>query len=95
MIDAVVVRTVPYATLGALLGGAYFVALEWNVRLYTSRCTAVKALLLHLTRVGLATAGFMMFARQGAAPLLAGFAGFLIVRTLTVMRYGLVAARNS
>ena len=34
MIGVVVLRIVPYAALGALIGAAYFAALAWNVRLY-------------------------------------------------------------
>ena len=94
MISVVVLRIVPYAALGALIGAAYFTALGWNVRLYAAHGAGWKALLLHLSRLALAVMAFTLSARQGAAPLLAGFAGFLAMRTISVTHYGLVIERN-
>ena len=94
MIGVVVLRIVPYAALGALVGAAYFAALGWNVRLYAGHGAGWKALLLHLSRFGVAVAAFTLCARQGAAPLLASFAGFLAMRTISVNYYRLALERN-
>jgi F1F0 ATPase subunit 2 len=95
MIDVIVLRIVPYAALGALIGAAYFAALGWNVRLYADHGAGTGGLLLHLARLVVAVAAFTLCARQGAAPLLASFAGFLLARTISVNRYRLALARNS
>jgi len=94
MIGAVVLQIVPYAVLGALVGAAYFAALGWNVRLYAGHGAGSKALLLHLSRLVVAVAAFTLSARQGAAPLLASFAGFLVIRTISVNHYRLALERN-
>jgi F1F0 ATPase subunit 2 len=94
MIGVVVLRIVPYAALGALVGAAYFAALGWNVRLYAGHGAGWKALLLHLSRLGVAVAAFTLCARQGAGPLLASFAGFLAMRTISVNHYSLAVERN-
>jgi len=94
MIQLVVLRIVPYAALGALVGAAYFAALGWNVRLYAGHGAGWKALLLHLSRRAVAVAAFTLCARQGAAPLLASFAGFLVIRTISVNYYRLALERN-
>ena len=94
MIGVVVVRIVPYAALGALIGAAYFAALGWNVRLYAGHGAGRKALLLHLSRLAVAVAAFTLCARQGAAPMLASFAGFLAIRTISVNHYRLALQRN-
>ncbi len=93
MIELIVLRVVPYAALGALIGAAYFAALGWNVRLYTDNGAGWKSLLLHLARLVVAVAAFTLCARQGAAPLLISFAGFLAIRTISVSRYRLALAR--
>jgi F1F0 ATPase subunit 2 len=95
MIEVIVLRVVPYAALGGLIGSAYFAALAWNVRLYADSGAGSSAVLLHLARIVTAVVAFTLFARQGAAPLLASFAGFLVIRTISVNRYRLALARNS
>ena len=95
MIAVVVLRMVSYAMLGALIGAGHFAALEWNVRLYIGRVAGWKAALLHFSRLAVAMAAFTLCARQGAAALLASFAGFLAIRTTSVNRYRFVLARNS
>ncbi len=87
-------RMASYAASGALIGMAYFAALAWNVRLYTGRGAGRKALLLHLLRLAVAVAAFTLCARQGAAPMLASFAGFLAIRTILVNHYALAPQRN-
>ena len=94
MIGVVVLRIVPYAALGALVGAAYFAALGWNVRLYAGHGPGWKALLLHLSRLAVAVAAFTLCARQGAGPLLASFAGFLAMRTISINHYSLALERN-
>jgi len=94
MIGAVVLRIAPYAALGALVGAAYFAALGWNVRLYAGHGAGWKALLLHFSRLAAAVAAFTLCARQGPAPLLASFAGFLAARTISVNHYRLALERN-
>jgi len=86
---------VPYAAFGALIGAAYFAALGWNVRLYAGDGAGWQALLLHLSRIAFAIAALTLCARQGAAPLLASFAGFLATRTISVHRFKLAIERNS
>ena len=94
MIETFILRVASYAVLGALIGAAYFAALEWNVRLYAGRGAAWDTLLIHLTRLGFVAAAFTLCARQGAAPLLASFAGFMVMRTFAVNRYRLALERN-
>ena len=95
MIEAIVLRIVSYAVLGALIGAAYFAALGWNVRLYADDGAGLSALLLHLARLVVAVAAFTLCAKQGAAPLLASFVGFFAIRTISVNRHLLALPRNS
>lgn len=94
MIGVVVLRIVPYAALGALMGAAYFAALGWNVRLYAGHGDGWKAVLLHLSRLAVAVVALTLCARQGAAPVLASFAGFLVIRTISVNHYRFALERN-
>jgi F1F0 ATPase subunit 2 len=94
MIGSAVLRIVPYGALGGFIGAIYFAALAWNVRLYTGHGSGWKALLLHLSRLSVAITGFTLCARHGAAPVLASFAGFLLIRTISVTHCGLVLERN-
>jgi F1F0 ATPase subunit 2 len=94
MIGVVVLRIVPYAALGASIGVAYFAALGWNVRLYAGHGAGWKALLLHLSRLAVAVAAFTLCARQGAVPVLASFAGFVLIRMISVNHYRLALERN-
>ena len=93
MIGVVVVRMAAYGAFGALIGMAYFAALAWNVRLYIGHAAGRNALLLHLLRLAIAVAAFTLCARQGAAPMIASFTGFLAIRTITIIRYGLAPQR--
>jgi F1F0 ATPase subunit 2 len=95
MIGIVFPRIVSCAAFGALIGAAYFAALGWNVWLYTGHGAGWKALLLHLSRLAVAVAAFAFCAEQGAAPLLASFAGFLAIRTISITHYSLALERNS
>jgi F1F0 ATPase subunit 2 len=95
MIETIISCVVPYAALGVLIGAVYFAALAWNVKLYADHGAGLSALLLHLARIVVAVVTFTLCARQGAAPLLASFAGFLAVRTISVNRSRLALARES
>ncbi|MFZ2063741.1 MAG: ATP synthase subunit I [Candidatus Binatus sp.] len=94
MIEVIVSRIVPYAVIGASIGVAYFAALGWNVRLYADNGAGPSSLLLHLARIVVAVAAFTLCAKQGAMPLLACFAGFLAIRTISVNRNRLALAKN-
>jgi hypothetical protein len=50
--------------------------------------------LLHLLRLAIAVAAFTLCARQGAAPMLASFVGFLAIRAISVNHYRLALQRN-
>ena len=80
------ITAVVCGALGALLASAYCAALWWNVRIYLADASW-RALPLHLLRIGGVVLIFTLCARQGAMPLLASFAGFLIARTVIVSRY--------
>jgi F1F0 ATPase subunit 2 len=86
MIEVTISRIIFYALIGALVGAAYFAALGLNVELYAGAGARSTALLVHLARLGGAVAALTLLARQGAAPLLAAFAGFLVIRTISVNR---------
>ena len=94
MIAVAVVRMAAYGALGALIGMAYFAALAWNVRLYIGHGAGRNALLLHLLRLAIAVAAFTLCAKQGAAPMLASFVGFLAIRVISVNHYRLALQRN-
>ncbi|MFC7333117.1 ATP synthase subunit I [Rhodocista pekingensis] len=74
------------AALAAGLAGGivYFRALRLNARLWLAGRGVVLPLLLHAGRLLLAGGLFVLAAQAGAAALLAGFAGFLAARRLTV-----------
>lgn len=93
MIGIVVLRMAAYAALGMLIGMAHFGVLAWNVRLYARGGAGWDALLMHLLRLAIAVAAFTLCARQGAAALLACFAGFQAIRALSVWRYRLAPRR--
>ncbi len=94
MIGMAFLRIVAYGALGVLIGAAYFAALGWNVRLYAGHGAGCRTLLLHLSRVSAAVATFALCARQGAAPLLISFAGFLAIRAVSVNHYRAGFERN-
>lgn len=67
---------------GLLFGLVYFRLLRINTRLWLDGPGPLAALLLHLARVAAAGALFLGAATQGAAPLLACFAGFMAARLI-------------
>ncbi|ACI97808.1 ATP synthase subunit I [Rhodospirillum centenum] len=73
------------ALAAGLAGGViYFRALRLNARLWLAGRGVALPLLLHAGRLLLAGGLFVLAAQAGAAALLAGFAGFLAARRLTV-----------
>ena len=95
MMDLIFLRVLPYCALGALLGAAYFSALGWNVRLYVGGGAGSSALLVHLLRLIVIVAVFILCARQGASSLLSSVAGFELMRNVAVNRQRLALGRNS
>jgi F1-F0 ATPase (N-ATPase) AtpR subunit len=94
MTDPAVMRILLYGALGALLGIAFFSALDWNVMLYVERGAGWKAPLVHTTRLLLTGAIFTLAARQGAMPLLSSLAGFQMIRVAAVNRHRTAIGRN-
>jgi F1F0 ATPase subunit 2 len=73
-----------FLAVGAIAGGSYLGALEWNVRLYCRETGIRLALAIHLLRLLAVVIIFVAIARAGAAPLLWSFAGFHITRLSTL-----------
>jgi F1F0 ATPase subunit 2 len=73
---------------GLLLGVIYFALLYRAVRLHAAAVPAGTVITLHLLRAALAVGSFWLLAQLGAWPLLAGLAGFLMVRALARRRVG-------
>jgi F1F0 ATPase subunit 2 len=82
--EVILMRAVPYALLGALIGIAYVGALGWNVRLYVDHGVGSAGLLLHAFRLLSVAVAFIICARHGALPLLSSLVGFLVTRTWAV-----------
>lgn len=73
-----------FAAIGAAFGLAYFAALRVNARLYLAGTGLGPPFALHVARLAAAALLFWVSARQGAAPLLAALAGFLVARLIAV-----------
>jgi N-ATPase, AtpR subunit len=69
-----------YIGLGAALGGAYFAALDFNVRLLMGGAGIAAALLLPVLRLAALGGAFTFAAMHGAGALAAAFGGFLVAR---------------
>jgi len=95
MIDPILGRVFPYSALGALLGIAFFSALDWNVRLYVDDGGGWSALFVHLMRLLVIGAAFTLCARRGALPLLSSLAGFQMMRTAAVNKHRIAIGRNA
>jgi F1F0 ATPase subunit 2 len=78
--NALVLAVVSYAVVGLATGLAYFAALRVNVRLYLDGDARWRPVILHGVRIAAAVALFWLLATQGAAPLVAGLAGFVTAR---------------
>jgi hypothetical protein len=77
-------RLLLFVAVGALAGAAYVRALAWNVRLYCRNAAMPLAISLHAARLLGVGAIFFAAAKAGAAPLLATFAGFQLIRIFIV-----------
>ncbi|MGB8366265.1 MAG: ATP synthase subunit I [Rhizomicrobium sp.] len=75
-----------FAGFGALSGYLHLMLLSLGVRALVGRARGVLPMLIPLARIAATTAALAFAARQGAMPLLAALAGFLIVRALLVRR---------
>jgi hypothetical protein len=93
MTGPILVRAAVCGALGSLLGGAYCIALAANIRLYLKRAQW-RALPFHLLRIAGVAAIFMIFARQGAMPLLVSLAGFLAARTVAANRQAAIGGQR-
>ena len=69
-----------YLTVGAALGGVYFLLLFRAVRLHASQVAAIRIIPLYIMRIAAAAVTFWIIAQQGALPLLFALLGFLIAR---------------
>jgi hypothetical protein len=77
-------NVIAYGMLGSALSVSFIAALRLNVHLYSDGACVWKPLLVHLLRlVGIGSA-FTVFARHGALPLLSGFGGFVVMRTVSL-----------
>lgn len=76
--------TAMMASAGLLFGLLYFAALKRSVTLFVGGKGWAGPLALTLGRIGAAIGFLAIGAKLGAAPLLGGFAGFLIARALTL-----------
>jgi len=94
MTDPAILRVLLYGVLGALVGIAFFSALDWNVLLYVAGGADWKAPLVHVTRLLMAAAIFTLAARQGALPLLSTLAGFQVIRIVAVNRHRTAVGKN-
>jgi F1F0 ATPase subunit 2 len=74
--------------IGAILGMAYFKMLRSAVLRYREAARVSRLLLVQLGRFALAAATFAMLSTLGASALLAGLAGFLLMRRLAMRRLG-------
>ncbi|MGY3486939.1 hypothetical protein ACVW1C_004822 [Bradyrhizobium sp. USDA 4011] len=72
------------AFAGLTFGLAYFAALKRSVTLLVGSNSWFGPLALTLGRVGAAVGFLLIAAKFGAAPLLSGFAGFLVARALAL-----------
>jgi hypothetical protein len=71
---------------GLALGTLYFAALKRSVTLFVGHKGWLGALTLALGRIGAAVGFLLIGAKLGAAPLLSGFAGFLMALALRAER---------
>jgi len=77
------------AAAGLALGLIHFVTLWWNAAWFSAG-RPLAALGLQLSRFLLVVGVFVLLARTGAVPLLAGAIGFLVARRLVLARVGRV-----
>jgi F1F0 ATPase subunit 2 len=78
--EALLFTVLTYVVVGLAAGLAYFAVLRVNVRQYLDGTARWQPLTLHGVRIAAAVALFWVLATQGAAPMLAGLAGFVTAR---------------
>lgn len=71
---------VPYAIAGVAVGAIFFGLLALALRRWGSDVKPLNVLVLFAVRFGGAAAVFWLIAHQGAGPLVAALAGFLVAR---------------
>lgn len=71
---------------GVTVGMAHFLLLSANARLYTAGGSWRKAGLLHASRLALTAALLWLVAQAGAIALIAALAGFLVARSILLVR---------
>ena len=76
--------TLAMALAGVAFGFLYFAALRRTVALLAARRSWAAPLLFTGSRIGAALLFLALAATQGAAPLLAAFAGFLVARAFAL-----------
>jgi len=82
--EAFLLTVLTYGVAGLAAGLAYFAVLRVNVRLYLNGTARWQPLILHGVRTTAAVALFWVLANQGAAPMLAGLAGFITARFIAL-----------
>ena len=80
MSEFLLLTVLSYAVVGLAAGLAYFAVLRINIRLYLDGTARWQPLILHGVRIAAAIALFWVLATRGAAPMLAGLAGFVTAR---------------
>jgi F1F0 ATPase subunit 2 len=83
---AIFATTLAYAALGALAASLHLTLLSVNVRALLGRAHGWLAVAAPLARGAITVAAFFAIALQGAVPLAAALAGFVIARTVAVRR---------
>ena len=73
-----------FAGIGACAGYLHLMLLSWNVRALLGQTHGAFAIVVPLARGAITIAVFLVAALQGALPLVAALAGFLIARAVIV-----------
>lgn len=73
-----------WAALGLALGHVHFRGLARTTQAYVGSGVQARTVLLHTIRILITAGALFLVARQGAAPLLAASAGFLVARAAAV-----------
>jgi hypothetical protein len=73
-----------FGGIGLALGLAHFHGLRRDVRAYLARGIRVAAVGLHVARLVVTAAAFVLIARTGAIPLLAALGGFVTAKFVAV-----------
>ncbi len=85
-VAAALVRLGVFGAAGLLVGVVHFGALNLNTTLYLARGDRKRALGLHVLRMTLTVAAWIVIARFGAVALVAAFGGLLVARRSATAR---------